>query len=446
MKDAINIINSLHICDEEYVVLACSYGPDSMVLLDILINSNINIVVAHINHKLRKESDKELLDLKKYCTEINIIFESAVIERYFNGNKEEFARKFRYNFFEEIVSKYQSKYLFTAHHGDDLVETVLMRLIRGASFKGYSGFRTVTTTNKYTLVRPLIFYTKEEILKYTNDNGIAYAIDQSNFNKKYTRNKIRHNILPIMKSINPKVHQKFLKFKQLINEYNDYFNEEVTILYSRLYQNNRLDINDFTLIPSLIQRLLIERIIMSIYQDSITLINDKHVEMILNLFNKESKNMFISLPKNLKVSKFYNIIEFSFGIEKTEPYDIILEKEHILPVGKIIKLDFDENEKDISNYILRLDSTTIKLPLHIRNQKSGDRIKLKNTHGTQKIKQVFINAKIPRVMRDKYPLVTDNEESILWVPGVKKSNFDKQTHERYDIILKYIQEGEKYEK
>ena len=178
MDNVLKVIKNLNIRDE-YVILACSYGPDSMVLLDILIKENINVVVAHVNHKLRKESEEEKLLLEKYCKDNNLIFELFEIDNYPKGNFEMNARNLRYDFFEKILKKYNSKYLFTAHHGDDLVETVLMRLTRGSSFKGYAGFNILSKKRDYRLVRPLIYLTKENILDYANNNNISYAIDHT---------------------------------------------------------------------------------------------------------------------------------------------------------------------------------------------------------------------------------------------------------------------------
>ena len=187
MDNVNEFIKSLNISEDEYVVLACSYGPDSMCLLDILIKNGINVVVAHVNHKLRKESDQEYVDLEEYCLKNNIIFEGSIIDKYPKGNIEAYGRSFRYNFFESIVKKYKAKYLFTAHHGDDLIETILMRIARGASLRGYAGFKKNTKLDNYYLVRPLIYLTKEDILNYVENLDIPYAIDNTNLELIHTR-------------------------------------------------------------------------------------------------------------------------------------------------------------------------------------------------------------------------------------------------------------------
>lgn len=443
MEDAFKLINSLNIKDQDAVVLACSYGPDSMCLLDILSKLNTKVIVAHVNHKLRKESDDEYIKLEKYCKKNNYIFEGYIIENYPKGNTEAIARDIRYAFFDKIVKKYDAKYLFTAHHGDDLMETIMMRISRGSSFKGYSGFKIITHKNNYDLIRPLTYLTKNELLKYAQDNNIPYAIDESNNSLNYTRNKYRHQILPILKDINPKIHTKFIKFSNTINEYNDYIEEEVNSLYSKLYLNNRIDLNEFNILPNLLKKCLLNKILFLIYENKINKINDEHINLILKLADNLKVNSLVNLPLNVQVIKFYNILEFVVSNEPLKGYNYIFNDEAEIELGKIIKISRTDIIK--SNYLIRLDSSDITLPIHIRTRQDGDKIEVKNMDGMKKVNDIFIDNKVSKQNRDIYPIVTDGNGVILWLPGLKKSKFDKQSNERYDIILKYIKKGEKNE-
>ena len=438
MNEVIELIRNLDIYDRDYVVLACSYGPDSMCLLDILRKLNMNVIVAHVNHNYRKESVTEYFDLEKYCKDNDLIFEGTSISEDVVGNREEFYRNFRYDFFSKVVKKYNAKYLFTAHHGDDLVETILMRLSRGSSFKGYGGFHPKSKMKDYYLVRPLIYVTKEEIMSYVSKNNIPYAIDQTNYNNSYTRNRIRNQILPLLKEINPKIHEKFLKFSYNIMEYDNYVDKEVLNLYSNLYLNNRLDLNEFNLLPYFMKKCLIRKILLGIYNKDINLITDNHFDLVFNLTYSLKANSSINLPKNVVVSKFYNIIEFGYNKENSH-YDLIFN-------DKILKDDwalFEVDTTDIikSNYLIRLNSKDISLPLHVRNRLVGDKIILKN--GTKKVGEILSEAKISMNDRDKLPIMVDNRGNILWIPGIKKSKFDKQINEEYDIIIKYVKKGDK---
>ena len=442
MPEAINLIRSLDIGDAP-VVLACSYGPDSMVLLHLLVSLNLNVIVAHVNHKLRPEADEEYRLLAEYCQAYQIIFVGRQIDEYPKGNVENNARDIRYAFFKDVLQKYQAQYLFTAHHGDDLIETIMMRLVRGTSFKGYRGFNKITEYADYTVVRPLIYYTKDEIIEYAQANQIIYAIDQTNYEDKYTRNRMRHHILPILKNENKNVHQKFLKFSEIINEYEEYFNKETNSLYQQLFINNRLDINEFMLLDKLLQKRLLHLILFNIYEVEINKINDRHLAMIMNLIDKDESS-YIVLPNNLKIAKFYNMITFDYHVNQQNNYSYVLKNEVSTPFGKIIKVNSTDIEK--SNDILRLNSQEINLPIYVRTRKIGDKIAVKNLAGTSKISDILIDEKVPKNERDIYPVVVDNNEQVLWLPGIKKSKNDKLKSENYDIILKYVQEGEKDEK
>ena len=173
MKETKEFLNNL-LKENDVVVVACSGGPDSMYLLHVMNllkeEKNIKVICAHVNHGLRIESEQEAKFVENYCVINNITFEYMKIDSYTkNKFSEEEGRSKRYEFFESLLKKYNAKYLFTAHHGDDLMETILMRLTRGSSFKGYSGINLVTKKDNYEIVRPLIFLTKNEIMNYIKD-------------------------------------------------------------------------------------------------------------------------------------------------------------------------------------------------------------------------------------------------------------------------------------
>ena len=157
MKEVINFLEK-DIFNEENlsVIVACSGGPDSMALLDILLkfrtDKNLNIICAHVNHKLRVESEQEKIDVENFCKNNKIIFEYMEIAKYDKDNFHSQARNIRYEFFDKLMKKYNAKYLFTAHHGDDLIETILMRISRGSTVKGYSGFNKITKKANYYLI------------------------------------------------------------------------------------------------------------------------------------------------------------------------------------------------------------------------------------------------------------------------------------------------------
>ena len=163
MKEALQFIQSLNIRSDEYIIVACSGGPDSMLLLNCLNNLNLKCVCAHVNHNLREESKEEYEYVEKYCKDNDIIFEGRELHDLPKVNTELKAREKRYEFFKELVDKYKAKYVFTAHHGDDLIETILLRIVRGSTLNGYAGFNRITHKDGYDIIRPFIYATKDEI-------------------------------------------------------------------------------------------------------------------------------------------------------------------------------------------------------------------------------------------------------------------------------------------
>ena len=209
MKETKAYLKSL-LKDNDTIVVGLSGGPDSMCLLDVIksLNKEIKIVCAHINHNIRKESFEEQEFIKNFCKKNNLIFETTTFDkkREDQDYNELELREKRYNYFETIIKKYKAKYLFTAHHGDDLVETILMRISRGSNLKGYTGFQIETKKKDYKVIKPLIFLTKEDINTYNQDHNIPYVIDKTNEEDNYTRNRYRHNVLPFLKSENQNIH------------------------------------------------------------------------------------------------------------------------------------------------------------------------------------------------------------------------------------------------
>lgn len=433
------LINDIKIKENDTIVLGNSGGPDSMFLLTALLKLkekyNLKIVCAHVNHNVRVESDSEQVFLMNYCNDHDVVFETMKIENYGDDNFHNQARNIRYNFFEDLVKKYEAKYLMTAHHGDDLTETILMRIVRGSTLKGYSGFDKIVYNDNYTLVRPLIFLTKDYIKEYDDKNNIPYVVDKSNFKEKYTRNRYRLKMLPFLKEEEKNVHEKFLKFSETLEEYDRFINNEIKKNIDKVYKNNIIYIDKYLELDPLIQRKVIEYILEDIYKEDLMIINDKHVKLILDLIYSKKSNSTVCLPHNIDVNKNYNLVTFSKEIKEVIDYNIELTNYVKLPNGH--NLSIVDNEESNNNFVCRLDTSEIKLPLYVRTRKLGDKMSLKKINGSKKIKDIFIDCKISTLERDKWPIVVDSEDKILWIPGVKKSKYTKLKNEKYDIIIKY---------
>lgn len=438
MDKTFNYLESI-LSENDIIVLGNSGGPDSMALLDILIKIrkkiNIKIICAHVNHNVRKESESEAKFLEKFCKENNLFFEYMVIDKYGDDNFHNEARNIRYRFFENIVNKYNANYLMTAHHGDDLIETILMRIVRGSSLKGYAGFQMTIEKEKYKIIRPLIFYSKSEIQEYDDRNGIPYVIDKSNFKEKYTRNRYRKNVLPFLKEEEKNVNEKFLKFSKLLFEYSEFVDKHIEKIFNKIYIDNKLNIDEYNKQDELIKNRIISKILETFYNDDMILINDSHIALINSLINSSKKNSFVSLPNNVIAYKTYNKLEIKCVTSEIDSYEIEIDNYTKLPNGHAIEIVKSEDLNN--NYVCRLLKSEISFPLHVRTRKVADRMFLKKLNGSRKVKDIFIDCKVPLNERDTWPIVVDSKENIIWIPGIKKSKFSKSKHEKYDIILRY---------
>ena len=438
MKETIVYLNNL-LKDNDTIVIGLSGGPDSMCLLNVLLSlkKKINIICAHINHNIREESKKELNFVTDYCKERNLTIETTTFAKKdsLSNYSEQELREKRYEFFTLIINKHNADYLFTAHHGDDLIETILMRLTRGSTLKGYSGFQTETQKEGYKIIKPLIYTTKEEIDEYNKTNNIPSVIDNTNNEDIYTRNRYRHHILPFLKQEQSNIHLKYLKFSKELNKYYEFVDNLVNDELNKRYKNDILDITNYLELNPLIQTKIIENVLDSIYIDNLYLITDRHVELILEIIKNQKPNIEINLPADVRVIKSYNKLKLTKKDKKITSYNILLSETTAIPNGHEILMINNTPEK--SNYYLKLNSKDISLPLYVRNKKDGDKMMVKNMESYKKLKNIFIDEKIPKEERDAYPIVVDSKGEILWIPGIKKSKFDASNEEMYDIILWY---------
>ncbi len=440
MNEMFNFLDNL-LKFEDHIVVATSGGPDSMCLLSILLSYqkklNLKIICAHVNHKLRKESEDEKKFVQDYCLKNNVTFEYMEIDSYTNNKfTESEARKKRYQFFDTIVTKYHAKYLMTAHHGNDLEETILMRIVRGSNLKGYVGIPRISENENYKIIRPLISVSKKEILNYLKENKIPYVVDKSNEDEKYTRNRYRKHMLPMLEKEDESVHLKFWKFSEELQSYQKFVQDYINKVIGNIYKDNCIDIKNLLKEDEFIQRKIIEYVITDIQKDNILNINDKQFKEILKLINNNS-NKQINLADNFIARRSYNKLFIEKNINNVK-YNYVLEDElNILDKYHIKRVDVASSK---SNNIIRLNSEELTLPLIVRTINDGDKMAVKNLDGTKKVSDIFKDSKIDNKKRVSYPIVTDSKNVIIWIPGIKKSIFDKEISEKYDIILKCTEE------
>jgi tRNA(Ile)-lysidine synthetase-like protein len=421
--------------DEKFIV-GVSGGVDSMVLLHLLskyTNKPSNIHVAHFHHGKRQESDDEYEAVKKLCIKHGYDFKGVHLDISSEGNFQNEAREKRLNELSIYASENELNKVFLGQHGDDQIETILMRLIRGTTLKGSAGVSKIRTYGNLTLIRPLLDTSKEDIYKYANDNHILYFEDSSNQSDSYFRNRLRNNIVPALKKENPNLVESFSKFHTMISEASEFIENQMKHYYDAVVENNRLNLNILFNYDTFVKKQMIEMFVTNQLNENIQYITTRHINQINDLIYTKNPNGEVHLPKGIRCVKSYQELYFAC---------IVDHEDFFVPFDQYVKLwdKFEimqiNNLHEVSNDIIRLNTKEICMPLYIRNRKNGDRIQLLGTNGSKKVKNIMIDHKIPAKNRTLWPILVDSCGKILWVPGLKKSGFDKKVSDEYDIVLK----------
>jgi tRNA(Ile)-lysidine synthase len=436
------------------MVVGVSGGPDSMALLHYLggqkEKNKLSIVVAHVDHMFRgQESFEDAMFVKDYCEKSDIPFEMArinvpeIIEQT-KKNSQVASRQARYGFFEEIMNKYGYNYLALGHHGDDQVETILMRMTRGSSGAARAGIPFLRPFGNGFIFRPFLSLTKEELADYCQKQCLVPRIDPSNKKNIYSRNRFRKEVLPFLKAENQHVHEHFQRFSEDIQN-DEILLQELTVQrmnkVMKMSEDNKvtIDIIPFLEVPIPLQRRGIQLILNYLYKVIPVSLSALHIDHVLSLIRHHHPSGTLDLPNGLKVIRSYSLLSFQFEVIEAFPYSFELSGPGMieLPSGSRIRLDVID---DIENFDLDGDyalfpTDRIKLPIEIRSRRTGDRIKPKGMSGTKKLKDIFIDSKVPIQDRNTWPVITDKNGSILWLPGIKKSILEGFNHSTSQYIL-----------
>jgi tRNA(Ile)-lysidine synthase len=261
MKNKIKQYITKHIdpnIEEKKIIVGLSGGPDSVFLLHILKDFNLNMVAAHLDHGWRKESKHDEAFCKKLCEKLTIPYTTAhaqdlKITVAYNGSKEEVGRKLRRHFFKKILHQENADYIALAHHAQDQQETFFLRLIRGCSLAGLTAIKPL---NK-SYIRPLLTTSKKDILDYLKTNTIEYVTDHTNEDDSFLRNRIRKNILPTLEQIDPRFEQKFISSLETLQQENELLQKLAQQSYKSVFCQNIGDKKTFCSLPAILQKRLI---------------------------------------------------------------------------------------------------------------------------------------------------------------------------------------------
>ncbi len=413
MEKKINrFIKDYNLIIKEPIICATSGGVDSVCLVTILNKLGYKVVLAHVNHHKRIESEAEEVAMKSLANKLNIPFE--VLEYHYDNddNFHNDSHNARYNFFRSLCDKYNTDTIATAHHLDDQIETILMKIMEGSNLYGYGGISIINDDGNYRIIRPLMCVDKDELYKYAKENNLEYFEDKSNHEDDFLRNRLRHHIVPLLKKECEDLHNKIYEYSIQVKEaFNyirkgsiNYLNDNNGMIYYDSFKNL-----DIALKKDIISLMLEKNNIRK---------NNNIILDILNMLNDNNGTKTIDLENGYCFIRSYD----KAYIDRCDSLD---KNEYILDINDEIifndkyKFYFTKNITNLNVNHIRLCYNKLNLPFKIRTKKDGDFIKL--NIGNKKLNRLFIDKKIDKLKRDFIPVILDNNDNVLWVYNYAKN-------------------------
>ncbi len=392
-------------------LIGLSGGADSVCLTHALFTlgkeMRISLYAAHLNHGIRGgEAKRDEEFARAFCEKIGIAFFSKTadipaISRASGESEESAGRKARYAFFKEICDKYGINKIVTAHNKNDNAETVLMNFMRGSSLGGLCGI----PYKRGNIVRPLLDVSREEIESYCRDNSLEYVTDSTNLSDGYTRNKIRHSLIPmIQREFNPNFVNTVTDNSALIREDSEYIDALAKEAYNKITDGNTADIRAMLSLETPLRRRAARYMLNAVY-NGLDGVSSGCVEDILRLISNRSGTR-INLPRGATARNEYGrlIIERG-GPAEIAPYEYTVlcgETKIIKETGTSVTVSYaSERKKDGAVYLGFADESAVV----IRSRRSGDVFCPFGMNGRKKVKEFLIEKKIPKEKRNLIPVI-----------------------------------------
>lgn len=422
-----------HFCflQNETVLIAVSGGIDSVVLVHLYHQLGLDFELAHCNFKLRgEESDGDEAFVIELAKGLNrkVITTSFDTESYASEHKKSIqvaARELRYQWFHEILSQKQLQYVLTAHNTNDNLETFIINLTRGSGLEGFTGIPPINGS----IVRPLLEFSRDDIMMFAIKNHIEWREDRSNASIKYVRNKVRHKILPVLQDINPNILDSFKNTLQYLNESQDIIDTETKRVSEHVMVTDKncifkLDIAQLTALPNPKAYL---------YQ----LLKDygfSEWEDITNLLSTQSgKQVFSKDYRLLKDRNFLLLTRIDKASLDETSYSIAEGTESI---AHPIPMHFETGvlEGAVSAKSIWVDKDLLNFPLHVRKWRHGDYICPTGMKGSKKLSQLFKDRKLSLIDKENTWLLVDALDTIIWVVGMRQDRRFSVTEQTKTIV------------
>ena len=442
------------------VLAACSGGADSLVLVDLLAEYHaegmIRLFVAHFDHRLRGEaSTRDAEFVRQFCLERNLPFFGGAADvrekmRLAGGSLEEVARYLRYEYLHSVLIQVGGGLIATGHHKDDQAETVLLNLIRGSGSRGLAAMQK----RRDDIVRPLLCLKRNEIEQYCRERNLQPRTDESNCNVEYYRNRVRHELIPLVQQrFNPSLTETLCRTAEILADGQHFIHQYVLDRLSswalRQGTGYRLDAATFSCLPAAVQRELLMVLLEQLRGDTRG-INFTHIEQIRQLFLHDNGLRRIDLPGAWQARKSYQSLyiealpvasDHSRRSLTNIPDSTILAcpGETFLPgFGVTVRCSWQTSTLsppgDLGPDKVAFDAAALQLPLYARRRMAGDVFQPLGAVGARKLKKLLIDLKVPRDQRDVLPIIHDSA-GIIAVMGLRRSERGRLLESTREIIL-----------
>jgi tRNA(Ile)-lysidine synthase len=428
------------------VIVGVSGGVDSVALLRVLMalrdEYDLSIVVAHLDHGIRgEESRREAEFVRDLAQRLGLPFETAVADVPAMAKRErislqEAARKARYDFYEDVRKRYNGQKVAIGQTADDQAETILIRVIRGTGLRGLKGIPPVRGG---IYIRPLIETPREEVERLASDEGLSYVTDSSNIKDIYLRNKVRHDLIPrLEREYNPNIRAGLTRMASILSREDDYVDREAEQLAARLIKGDgeeiSLDIPELKVSHGAICFRVLQKALAIVLGGDLRRIKTAHLDAIFRLLVHRAPNKILCLPDGVYAEKHYTKLSIRRGRRPAVfPFEYVVDVPGVtileeLGMKLVTRIDVAEGRipMDADPNVAHMDDDKLVHPLTLRSFERGDRFVPLGMKASKKLKDFFIDSKVPKALRRQIPLLVSGG-AIAWVVGYRVSERFKLT-------------------
>jgi tRNA(Ile)-lysidine synthase len=435
----------------EHIVVGVSGGPDSLCLLDVLSRWGAELVVAHLDHRLRDESASEAAFVQEIAQSYGLHFELGIANLIDDGggSLEERARLSRYRFLVEIAQKHGIRKIAVGHTVDDQVETILMHFLRGAGPSGLRGMLPATPIDNWvgidggegiTVVRPMLAISHAETIAHCETIGLDARFDRSNLDRTFFRNRIRHELLPALEAYNPGVRSVIHNLGEVMRAVDRYLRSQVNLYWSDSV--TKLDPDAIIIrgqiirsLPLALQRRIVRRAILEL-RPQLRDLGFNHIDRTLGYLHDSKRSasrpviddlmifgcvedgVLTSSVEDLSLPDYPQIRD-SINLVSPFPNEISLAYGWRLLITEVTDISVKAAQAyDREGFDVVLDYEKIGGNLLLRTRKPGDRIQPLGMQGSMKVSDLMINKRIPRLARQHWPIL-ESRGQIAWVPAAQ---------------------------